>query len=902
MEKPDLDSIEGLSPAISIDQKGTSKNPRSTVSTTTEIYDYLRLLYARVGTPHCPNCGKVITRQSVDQIVDQVLNLPAGEKVMVLAPVVVGRKGEHLEIFKGAKQSGFVRVRVDGNLYDLDEKIVLDKNFKHDIDVVIDRLEVEPESRSRLTESVETATKMSGGAVVVVPITKQENGSKSSTTDNAAKPQKKQLKGSRGAGELVFSQAYACLTCGISMEEPQPRNFSFNSPHGACSECTGLGIKMEFDPEVLFPDRSKTLEENAVESFGLSTFDFNDYARRLARQKGIPLNVPISELSSSNIDWLLYGSDDFNPNQRGWRNRFGKMKYRAATIEGIINNMERRRKQTESDWIRGVIERFMVERPCPQCGGARLKNEWLAVTIGDKNIAEFCDLSIVKALQFAQELELTEREQTIAEQILKEIKERLTFMLDVGLEYLTLNRTTPSLSGGEAQRIRLATQIGSRLMGVLYVLDEPSIGLHQRDNIKLINTLTLLRDIGNTLIVVEHDEETMRHADYLVDIGPAAGQHGGEIVFAGSFDDMLKSKDSPTGQFLRGERSIPLPSKRRKGNGKKVVVKGATANNLKNLTVDFPLGKFICVSGVSGSGKSTLVNDILYKAMAQYFFRAKARSSKHNTIVGLEYLDKVIDVDQSPIGRTPRSNPATYIDLFTLMRDLYASMPESKERGYKPGRFSFNVKGGRCEACQGDGMIKIEMHFLPDVYVPCEVCKGRRYNREALEVKFKGKNIADILEMSVDEALGLFANQPRIAKKLQTLADVGLGYIHLGQPATTLSGGEAQRVKLSKELSRRDTGMTFYILDEPTTGLHFADIEKLLEVLQQLVDRGNTVLVIEHNLDVLKSADYIIDLGPEGGDRGGEIVAFGTPEEISENKKSYTGDYLKSYLKLGDKT
>jgi excinuclease ABC subunit A len=892
MEKPDVDQIEGLSPAISIDQKGSSRNPRSTVATVTEIYDYLRLLYARVGHPHCPVCGRAIARQTVDQVADQVLQLPKGQRIMLLAPVVVGRKGEHADVLEGARKAGFVRVRVDGVVYELEEKIELDKNYKHDIEVVVDRLVVDEASRSRLTESVETATRMSQGSVLVVPVT-------SPTVEGEAVPKparRRQLKGARAEEELLFSLSYACPEHGSTgLEEPQPRNFSFNSPHGACPACTGLGTKLEVDPDAVLPDRSLSIRDGAFQTFGRSGVYYTEHAQWLARRYGISATTPISDLPEEDVDFLLHGSNDFD-GKKSWRNRFGRVKFKRATVEGVVTSLERRYKETESEWVKSEIERLMVTRPCPTCAGRRLKPESLAVTVGRKSISELCDLSVVDASRFFEGLKLSAREETIAVQIRKEIQERLGFMVDVGLEYLTLNRTTPTLSGGEAQRIRLATQIGSRLMGVLYVLDEPSIGLHQRDNRKLITTLERLRTLGNTLIVVEHDEETMRHADWVVDIGPGAGEHGGRIVFSGTYDDLLRAPDSATAQYLRGDRVIPLPSRRRRGSGKKLVVRGATENNLKNVTAEFPLGTFICVAGVSGSGKSTLVNDILYRALNQHFFRAKERPGKHRSISGLEHIDKVIDVDQSPIGRTPRSNPATYVGLFTYIRELFATLPEARERGYTPGRFSFNVKGGRCEACQGDGLIKIEMNFLPDVYVPCEVCKGKRYNREALEVRFKGHSIADVLSMSVSEALELFQNIPRIARKLETLSDVGLGYIRLGQPATTLSGGEAQRVKLSTELSRRDTGMTFYILDEPTTGLHFADIERLLRVLHKLVERGNTVLVIEHNLDVLKTADHILDLGPEGGDRGGELVATGSPEKVAENKASYTGQYLRPYL------
>jgi excinuclease ABC subunit A len=888
MEKPDVDQIDGLSPAISIDQKGASKNPRSTVATVTEIYDYLRLLYARVGHPHCPQCGRPIARQTVDQVADHVLEMPEGLRIMILAPVVVGRKGEHADVLEGAKKSGFVRARVDGNIFELEEEIKLEKNYKHDIEIVIDRLVVDPESRSRLTESLETATRMSQGSVVIAPIVDV------AMAEDSGK--KKKLKGARDMAETVFSLSYACPVHGSTgLEEPQPRNFSFNSPHGACPECTGLGTKLEVDPELVLPDRSLSIRDGAFEVSGGQGKWYSSQAEWLARRHGISAGTPVGDLPEEDLDFLLYGTDDFD-GSKSYRNRFGRKRFRRATVEGVVTALERRYRETESDWTKTEIERLMVSRPCPVCKGRRLKPEVLAVTVAGQNISELCDLSVSAASGFFDDLKLSAREETIAVQIRKEIRERLQFMVDVGLEYLTLNRTTPSLSGGEAQRIRLATQIGSRLMGVLYVLDEPSIGLHQRDNRKLINTLERLRGLGNTLIVVEHDEETMRHSDWIVDIGPGAGEHGGEIVFSGPFQKLMQSRDSLTAQFLRGERSIPLPPRRRKGSGKKLVLKGATENNLKDVTAAFPLGTLTCVAGVSGSGKSTLVNDILYRRLAQHLHRARTRAGKYRGLSGLEHIDKVIDVDQSPIGRTPRSNAATYTGLFTYIRDLFASLPEARQRGYMPGRFSFNVKGGRCEACQGDGMIKIEMHFLPDVYVPCEVCKGKRYNREALEVRFKGHSIADVLDMSVDEALEVFQNQPRIARKLQTLADVGLGYIRLGQPATTLSGGEAQRVKLSTELSRRDTGQTFYILDEPTTGLHFADIERLLRVLQTLVDKGNTVVVIEHNLDVLKTADHIIDLGPEGGDAGGEIVAAGTPEEVAAVARSYTGQYLRPYL------
>ena len=870
MDKPDVDQIDGLSPAISIDQKGASHNPRSTVGTVTEIYDYLRLLYARVGHPHCPNCGRAITRQTVEQIADRVLELPKGTRVLLLAPVVRGRKGEHQEILVDARKAGFVRARVDGHLYELTEKLTLDKNKKHDIEIVVDRVVVEPAGVSRLRESLETAAKMAAGVVLVAP--------------------------ADGKGEeLLFSQDYACVYCGISMEEPAPRNFSFNSPHGACPACTGLGSKLEVDPDLVVPDQTRALGDGAIRTWGRSAYFYTDLVDAVAKRYRIPMDRPFGKLTVKERQIILYGSDG-DPLRVRYYDSEGQPRWYETSYEGIIPNLERRYRETESDFIRSEIERLMTTKACPTCGGKRLKPEFLAVTVNDQSIMDVTDLSIARAQGWFKELRLPERETLIARGVLKEIRERLQFLVDVGLEYLTLSRAADSLSGGEAQRIRLATQIGSKLMGVLYILDEPSIGLHQRDNRKLINTLVALRDIGNTLIVIEHDEETIRQADFIVDIGPGAGEEGGRIVAAGTLPQILQVKDSITAAFLRGERSIPLPGSRRIGQGSMLVVRGASENNLKQIDVAFPLGKLICVSGVSGSGKSTLVSDIVYRRLAQHFYRAKERPGAHREISGLDLIDKVINVDQAPIGRTPRSNPATYTGVFTYIRELFATLPEARVRGYQAGRFSFNVKGGRCEACEGDGIIKIEMHFLPDVYVPCEVCKGKRYNREALEVKFKGHSIADVLDMSVDEARQLFERIPRIARKLQTLCDVGLGYIRLGQPATTLSGGEAQRVKLTEELSRRDTGRTFYILDEPTTGLHFADIARLLSVLHRLVDAGNTVVVIEHNLDVLKTADFIIDLGPEGGDRGGEVVAVGTPEEIARNRRSYTGRYLKPVL------
>jgi excinuclease ABC subunit A len=870
MDKPDVDQIDGLSPAISIDQKGTSHNPRSTVGTVTEIYDYMRLMWARIGHPHCPISGHEITRQTTEQIADRVMELPQGSRVMILAPVVRDRKGEHHDVLSEAKKAGFVRARVDGNLYELTERITLDKNKKHNVEIVVDRLVIDREGISRLRESVETAAKMAGGLVLVVRV---------------------DAKGE----ELLFSQNFACPYDGFSMEELAPRNFSFNNPHGACPACTGLGSKLEIDPDLVIPDKNRPLSDGAIRTLGRSSYFYNDLVEAVANRYKIPMDKPFGKLTVKERQIILYGNNG-DPLRVKYVNSEGQRRWYETSYEGIIPNLERRHRETESEFIRAEIERLMTPRPCPVCKGKRLKPEYLAVTVADRSIMDVCDMSITAAQEWFAKLQLTERETLIARAILKEIRERLQFLVDVGLDYLSLARAADSLSGGEAQRIRLATQIGSKLMGVLYILDEPSIGLHQRDNRKLINTLLALRDIGNTVVVIEHDEETMRTADFIVDIGPGAGEHGGKIVATGSFDDILKSPESITGAFLRGERSIPLPTRRRKGNGQMIVVRGATENNLKNIDVYFPLGKLICVSGVSGSGKSTLVSDILYRRMAQHFYRAKDRAGAAREVSGLNFIDKVINVDQSPIGRTPRSNPATYTGVFTYIRELFSEMPEARVRGYKPGRFSFNVKGGRCENCEGDGIIKIEMHFLPDVYVPCEVCKGKRYNKEALEVTYRGKTIADVLDMSVEEATEFFDRIPRIRRKLQTLCEVGLGYIRLGQPATQLSGGEAQRVKLTEELSRRDTGKTFYILDEPTTGLHFADIERLLNVLHRLVDAGNTVVVIEHNLDVLKTADHIIDLGPEGGDKGGQVVAAGTPEEIVRNPRSYTGQYLKRVL------
>jgi len=868
MEKPDVDTIEGLSPAISIDQKGTSKNPRSTVGTVTEVYDYLRLLYARIGHPHCPVCGREVQRQTVDQMSDHVEKLPKGTKIMVLGPIVKGRKGEYRSLIDDVRKSGFVRVRVDGSLYDLTEQIPLDKNKKHDIQVVVDRIVVGPEQRTRLVESIETAARLGGGSVIIAP----ERGE-----------------------EIQMSMDYACPYDGTSVSEPEPRNFSFNSPHGACPTCTGIGFQLVVDSELVVPDPSLSLREGAIAAWSRSQFFYPELLESVSKYFGVDMDKPWSKLTKAQRDVLLNGTGD-KKIRFGYKNQYGHSRWYEAPFEGVIANLQRRYQETQSDFLKAELERYMSDKPCPACKGRRLKPESLAVTVADNNIAEVCALSISNAIGFFDHLELTEREQLIARGVLKEIRERLEFMLDVGLEYLTIERPANTLSGGESQRIRLATQIGSKLMGVLYILDEPSIGLHQRDNRRLINTLLRLRDLGNTLIVVEHDEETIRSADYMVDIGPAAGEHGGEIIAAGTVDEVLRNPNSLTAAFLRGDRMIPIPARRRKGSGKRLVIRGARANNLKQIDVEIPLGTFVAISGVSGSGKSSLVTDILSRKVAQHFYRAKDRPGPHDVIEGLEHLDKAIDIDQSPIGRTPRSNPATYTGMFTYMRDLFASLPDAKMRGYKPGRFSFNVRGGRCEACQGDGIIQIEMHFLPDVYVPCEVCHGTRYSREVQEVKFRGHSISDVLEMTVDEALEVFENVPNIKTKLKTLHDVGLGYIRLGQPATQLSGGEAQRVKLSAELSRRDTGRTLYLLDEPTTGLHYADVERLLTVLHRLVDHGNTVVVIEHNLDVLKTADWLIDLGPEGGERGGYVIAAGTPEQLAGNPGSSTGQYLREPL------
>ncbi len=873
MDKPDVDQIDGLSPAISIDQKTTSKNPRSTVGTVTEIYDYLRLLWARVGTPHCPKCGKEIRRQTVDQIVDQILALPEGTRFQLLAPVIRGKKGEHTKVFEDARKGGFVRARVDGILYDLTEEIPLEKNKKHHIEIVVDRLVLKPDLNRRLTDSIETACKLSGGLVML-----------HRTADDSL---------------TLFSQNYACDDCGVSMPELSPRMFSFNNPYGACPVCTGLGIQQIADPDLVVPDKTKSLAEGAIQVTGWSTPKTDSisymYYSALAEKYGFSLTTPWQELPEQAKDVILNGTGAEKLEMKYDRgNGYGVLK---QPFEGILPNVSRRYAETQSDWSKKELEECMSTRPCPHCHGQRLSDVSRAVTVGGLSIWQFCELTVAQALAFVHELRLTGAQAQIADQILREIRARLGFLQRVGLPYLTLARAAATLSGGEAQRIRLATQIGSSLMGVLYILDEPSIGLHQRDNSKLIETLKQLRDLGNTLLVVEHDEDTMRAADYIVDVGPGAGVHGGEVVAAGSLEDIIAEPRSITGQYLSGYKKIPLPGSRRAGSGKTLKICGAQENNLQNVDVEIPLGTLTCVTGVSGSGKSSLVNEILYKTLAGKLNRARVRPGKYDHMEGLEHLDKVVGIDQSPIGRTPRSNPATYTGLFNDIRDLYASTAEAKARGYGPGRFSFNVKGGRCEACTGDGLVKIEMHFLPDVYVPCDVCHGKRYNREKLEVTYKGKSIADVLEMTADEALEFFENLPRLRNKVQTLVDVGLGYVKLGQSSTTLSGGEAQRVKLATELSRRATGRTFYILDEPTTGLHMADVHKLIEVLQALVDAGNSILVIEHNLDVIKVADHIIDLGPEGGSGGGMVVATGTPEEVAENPASYTGQYLKRMLK-----
>jgi excinuclease ABC subunit A len=939
MEKPDVDQIEGLSPAISIDQRGASRNPRSTVGTITEIYDYLRLLYARIGVPHCPNCGREISAQTVEQIVDSILEYPEGSRLLLLAPLVMDRKGEHKGVFEDARKAGFVRARVDGQVYELETPPELDRYKNHTVEAVVDRLvirgqetgargqEGRDELRSRLADSVETALRLGGGVMLVADVTQTADEPDGSAHDR------------------LFSERFACPACGISLPEIEPRTFSFNSPHGACPACTGLGSQMEFDPDLLVPDKTLSLSRGAVKPWDRDTQTiYHAMLQSVAEHYQIPFDVPVAALSKHQMDIILHGGKKNDTIAIKYVNQEGHDRFFQTAYEGVIPNLQRRYRETTSDYIRGELERFMTSRPCPSCGGKRLRAEALAVTVLDRNIDEVSHYSVTASLQWVERLAgvenvgrqeaghrdhgsettvhasrttdhaarstqhetrtigaaeqvpatspLSQRAYTIARQILKELHARLRFMVDVGLDYLSLDRMAATLSGGEAQRIRLATQIGSQLMGVLYILDEPSIGLHQRDNGRLIHTLLDLRNLGNTVLVVEHDEETMRAADWIVDLGPGAGEHGGHVVCSAATDEFLRCTDSLTAAYLRGQKSIAIPAIRRPGNGEYLIVRGASENNLKQIDVRFPLGKLICVTGVSGSGKSSLVNEVLYKALNMRLYRAKDRPGRHESIAGIENLDKVVDIDQSPIGRTPRSNPATYTNLFTEIRDLFASLPDAKMRGYKAGRFSFNVKGGRCEACQGDGIIRIEMQFLPDVYVPCEVCHGHRYNREALEIKYKGKSIADVLEMTVDEALAFFQHIPPLRNKLTTLAEVGLGYVKLGQPATTLSGGEAQRVKLSKELSRRATGKTFYILDEPTTGLHFEDTQKLLSVLARLVDQGNTVVVIEHNLDVIKSADWLIDLGPEGGDAGGWVIAEGTPEHVARVERSYTGQFL----------
>ena len=872
MDKPDIDSIDGLSPAISIDQKTTSKNPRSTVGTVTEVHDYLRLLYARAGTPHCPKCGRVIRQQTIDQIVDQVLALPERSRIMVLAPAVRGRKGEYVKLLEDMARKGYVRARIDGEIYELSDPPTLNKNIKHTIEIVIDRLIVREDIQQRLTDSIETALKLGDNLAVVSVI---------------------------GGEDFLFSQNYACPDCGVSIEELTPRMFSFNNPYGACPTCSGLGQLLKIDPNSVIPDDTKTLNEGAISVTGWDSSESGGsmahmYLEALSKKYGFSLDEPVRNISKDALHKILYGTDGEKLSVSYERD--GRKSSFTAPFEGIITNLERRYRETTSDSMKEMYESYMTNTPCPECGGKRLRKEALAVTVNDKNIAEISDLSIRDAVSFFENVTLSEKEKIIARQILKEINSRLGFLKNVGLDYLTLSRSASTLSGGEAQRIRLATQIGSSLMGVLYILDEPSIGLHQHDNRKLLNTLKHLRDLGNTLIVVEHDEETMMESDYIVDIGPGAGTEGGYIVAEGTPEEVMNNPASITGQYLSGKRKVPIPETRRTPKDF-ITIKNARANNLKNVDVDIPLGVITCVTGLSGSGKSSLINEILYKSLSHTLNRSKERAAAHDEILGIDKLDKVIQIDQSPIGRTPRSNPATYTGLFDMIREVFASTADAKARGYKNNRFSFNVKGGRCEACSGDGIIKIEMHFLPDVYVPCDVCKGKRYNRETLEVKYKGKSIYDVLEMTIAEALEFFAPLPRLANKLQTMVDVGLGYVKLGQPSTQLSGGEAQRVKLATELSRRATGRTLYVLDEPTTGLHMADVERLNEVLHRLADAGNTLVIIEHNLDVIKTADYVIDMGPEGGDRGGTVVATGTPEEVAKVENSYTGQYLKEILK-----
>ena len=870
MEKPDVESIEGLSPAIAIDQKTTSKNPRSTVGTVTEIYDYIRLLYARIGEPHCPNCGKKIEKQTIDQIVEKVLSLEENTKIQVLAPVVRGKKGEYKALLEGFSKEGFVRARVDGTVFELTDDIDLDRKKKHNIDLIVDRLIIKENIRSRLAESIEISLKYANNLVII------------------STPQE----------EMLFSQNYACPDCNISIEELSPRMFSFNNPFGACPECTGIGYLMKMNEDLIIPDKNKTLYDG-VKAFGASSMKRGDtmakmYFESIAKHYGVDINVPIKKLPKDFLNKILYGTGDEEIDFR-YSSAAGERKFKAP-FEGVIPTLERRYRETKSQGMREFYEYYMTNSPCEACHGARLKKESLAVTVGGKNIQELTDMPINKIQDFMSNLKLDKTKALISNQILKELEKRLQFLVDVGLEYLTLSRPAGTLSGGEAQRIRLATQIGAGLTGVLYILDEPSIGLHQRDNDKLIATLKKLRDLGNTVIVVEHDEDTMYAADYIVDIGPEAGVHGGNVIATGTVEDIKRNPNSITGAYLSGRKQIKIPEKRRKSNGKAIEIKGACENNLKNINVKIPLGVFTCVTGVSGSGKSTLINEILYKGLAKELYNASDFPGKHDKILGIQNIDKVINIDQSPIGKTPRSNPATYTGVFDLIRDIFAGTNEAKLRGYEKGRFSFNVSGGRCETCQGDGVLKIEMHFLPDIYVPCEVCHGKRYNRETLEVKYKGKSIYDVLDMTVEEALEFFSNIPKIKQKIQTLYDVGLGYIKLGQPSTTLSGGEAQRVKLATELSKRATGKTLYILDEPTTGLHIADVHKLIEILQRLVDTGNSIVVIEHNLDLIKTADHIIDLGPESGEKGGEVIAIGTPEQIAKNERSYTGKFLKKIL------
>ena len=871
MEKPDVESIEGLSPAISIDQKTTSKNPRSTVGTVTEIYDYIRLLYARIGVPYCPNCGKKIEKQTIDQIVDTIMELKEGTKIQVLAPAVRGRKGEYVKLLQDFGREGFVRVRIDEEVYEITDDIEIDRNKKHNIDIIVDRLVIKSDIRNRLAESVETALRHANNLVAINII---------------------------GQGDKLFSQNYACPDCGISFEELTPRMFSFNNPFGACPECTGIGYLMKMDADLIIPDKNKTLYDG-VKAFGASTMKKSEtmakmYFESIAKHYGVDITKPIKKLPKDFLDKILYGTGKEKINF-SYTSTAGTRNF-TVPFEGVIPTLQRRYNETKSQGMRDFYEMYMSDSPCHACNGARLKKESLAVRIGDKNINELTDMPINQIKEFLNSLQLSKKDTIIADAILKELNKRLQFLIDVGLEYLTLSRSAGTLSGGEAQRIRLATQIGSGLTGVLYILDEPSIGLHQRDNDKLLATLKKLRDLGNTLLVVEHDEDTMYAADEVIDIGPGAGVHGGKVIAQGTAEEIKQVPESITGQYLSGKKKIAVPDKRRKSNGKSIEIIGATEHNLKNVNVKFPLGVFTCITGVSGSGKSTLVNEVLYKYIAREINKSNEKPGKCKEIKGIQNIDKIINIDQSPIGRTPRSNPATYTGVFDIIRDIFATTNEAKLRGYEKGRFSFNVSGGRCEACQGDGIIRIEMHFLPDIYVPCEICKGHRYNRETLEVKYKGKSISDVLEMTVEEALDFFSNIPRIKQKIQTLYDVGLGYIKLGQPSTTLSGGEAQRVKLATELSKRATGKTLYILDEPTTGLHIADVHKLVDILQRLVDTGNSIIVIEHNLDLIKTADYIIDLGPEGGDKGGEVIAIGTPEQICRNEKSYTGKFLKKYI------